>query len=170
MKWQQVLDDELKSARLECAGSWAEYVNNFADWKNFVTLTFEKEYSRDTVWQYWRTLVQMLNSDLYGHHYTRLVGHSYFSYCLAFERQDRGAYHLHALVDNRLNFKLIHDFWNHIAGFAWIEVIRKKEGCALYVSKYVIKEGDLVLYRPPEGLKIKPPAFLPIWYRALGRG
>jgi hypothetical protein len=165
MKWQQVLDDELKQARFECAGSWSDYVFEFANWKNFVTLTFEKEYSRETVWQYWRTLVQMLNSDLYGHHYTRLVGHSYFSYCLAFEKQERGAYHLHALVAGRLNFKMIHDFWGHIAGFAWISVINNKLGCARYVSKYVIKDGDIVLYRPPSGLEIKPPAFLPMWYR-----
>lgn len=169
MKWQQILDDELRSVRLELGSSWSDYVYNFSDWKNFVTLTFEKEYSRDTVWSYWRSLVQLLNNDLYGHHYTRVVGHCYFSYCLAFEKQERGAYHLHALVNDRLNFHLIHEFWNSVAGYAWISRIKDKEGCSKYVSKYVVKEGDLVMYRPKIGEKTKLPKFIPSWYLAQGR-
>jgi len=140
---------------------WSDYVFNFADWNSFITLTFERELSRDVVYSYWRSLIQNLNTDLFGNHYTRIVGHSYFAYCLAFEKQQRGAYHLHALISGRLNFKMIHDFWNHVAGFAWITSAKDKKAVSIYVSKYVVKEGDLLLYRP---LKQKIPAFQPLWY------
>lgn len=159
LQWS--LDQEIKVVRQGLPEVWSQYVYDFADWQSFITLTFEKELSRDTVYNYWRSLVQQLNKDLFGNHYTRIVGHCYFPYVLCFEKQERGAYHLHALTGGRLNYKMIHDFWNHVAGFAWITTARDKKAVSIYCTKYVIKEGDLVLYRP---LKTKQPAFTPFWY------
>jgi len=140
---------------------WSQYVYEFADWKSFLTLTFERELSRETVYKYWRTLVQFLNKDLFGNHYTRIVGHSYFSYALCFEKQERGAYHLHALVDDRLNFNLCHYFWRKVAGFLWIVPAKDKQAVSIYVSKYVVKEGDLEMYKLS---KYKRPSKVPSWY------
>jgi len=158
---QWFLDQEVKACKIDLPVSWSDYVFDFADWSSFVTLTFEKEYSRDTVYNYWRSLIQNLNHELYGSHYTRIVGHSYFPYCLCFEKQERGAYHLHALTAGILNYKMIHDFWNHVAGFAWITTAKDKRAVSIYCTKYVVKEGDLELYRPK---RIKQPKFKPMWY------
>jgi len=158
---QWTLDQEIKSARQGLPEVWSQYVYDFADWRTFVTFTFQKEYSRDTVLNYWRSLIQQLNTSLFGHHYTRIVGHSYFSYVVCFEKQERGAYHLHALTAGRINYKMIKDFAKHTSGWAQIESARDRKAVSIYCTKYVIKEGDLVLYRP---LKVKQPAFKPLWY------
>jgi len=159
LPWQEIYD---VSASL--VHQWSQYVYDFADWSTFITITFQKEYSRDTVHNFWRSIVQQLNRELYGNHYTRIVGHSYFSYCVAFEKQQRGAYHLHLLTSGFINYKMIHDYCNHENGrFAWIVSARDKKAVSVYVSKYVVKEGDLLLYR---ALKQKVPAFKPNWLLA----
>jgi hypothetical protein len=40
------------------------------------------------------------------------------------------------------------DIWNELAGFARIEAIRDSTAVRRYVSKYVVKGGELELGRP----------------------
>ena len=35
------------------------------------------------------------------------------------------------------------DYWNELAGFARIEAIRSNDAALRYVTKYVIKDGDI---------------------------
>jgi len=35
------------------------------------------------------------------------------------------------------------DYWNELAGFARIEAIRSNESALRYVTKYVIKDGEI---------------------------
>lgn len=142
---------------------WAGYVASVADWQVFLTLTWANVVERERVIFNWRQLVQVLNRDLYGNHYVRTVGHSYFSYVYALEAQRRGALHLHALVDQRLNFNLVHSWWNAVAGFAWARPIEDAEArnrTVFYVTKYVTKGGDIQVYKAGPW---KEPKFRPLW-------
>jgi hypothetical protein len=68
---------------------------------------------------------------------------------------------MHVLFDQPVNYEKIHQVWNKMSGFAWIEPVRDLERAVAYVAKYVTKDGDLVVYRPA---KVKQPAFQPLWY------
>lgn len=138
--------------------AWREFLVHF-EWQSFITLTFKDEVSRETVLKKFHSLVQILNRDLYGKHYTRIVGHSYFSYAVALESQRRGVLHVHMLVDKPIKFDLVHIVWNKIAGFAYIKPVKNKDVIG-YLLKYVTKGGDVDVYRCGEW---KDPAFLPMW-------
>src|SRR5512146_423516 len=122
----------------ELGKAWAEYVAGFAEWQSFLSLTFADrdrthDVTRDEAVFLWRRLVQALNKDLFGNHYTRIVGHSYFSYALAFEYQLRGTLHMHALVDRRTNWELANRLWRRMAGIIKIKGVEDVQGAARYL-------------------------------------
>lgn len=136
-------------------------MRSFAQWRLFITLTFEDdEVSLVTARSKFRKLIQILNSDLLGHHYTRMVGHCYFSYVIAWERQKRGAWHIHMLTDDNVNLDLLHAVWKRLSGFAWNSIVRD-QSIVGYLTKYISKGGDLEWYR--KGGLCRP-AFVPYWY------
>lgn len=145
---------------------WAEYLQSLTQWTGFWTLTFSDadrthDVTRDQSEFLWRRLVQSLNRDLYGKHYTRIVGHSYFSYALAFEYQTRGAIHMHALVDRVTNWERANAIWRHMAGIIKIKPVDDGLKAAKYLCKYVSKGGDIKLYIAKND---KPPSFKPMWF------
>ena len=117
----------------------AEWIADLKPWKVYGTLTFRDPKEVDVAFSFWRRLVQVLNRDAFGNHYSRKVGHSYFSYILATEYQQREALHYHFLDDRPLNFDLIHSWWGAAAGFAWIEKVKDRASCIGYISKYILK-------------------------------
>lgn len=145
---------------------WFLFVRDFAPWKSFITLTFKDIVTRDQSEHAFRFLVQYLNQKLYGNHYTRIVGHCYFSYVVGFEYQKRGALHMHVLVDKPVDFSAIHSLWCGLDkskprfGFAWIQPVNDLVGMARYMVKYVVKDGDLWMWKQK---KFKLPAFVPMW-------
>jgi len=145
---------------------WVRYVMYFADWRNFVTLTFEDIVTRDQSEHAFRFLVQFLNQSLYGNHYMRIVGHCYFSYVVGFEYQKRGALHMHFLADKPLHYDAVHGLWcgrdkkHPRFGFAWIRPIDDLEKDVRYVTKYISKDGDLWMWKQK---KFKLPKFVPMW-------
>src|SRR5215216_2946435 len=144
--------------RLLLRDQWETWIRGFADWKIFLTLTFRDEVTRDQAEHLFRFLVQVMNQELYGNHYVRIVGHSYFSYVAGFEHQKRGALHMHVLVDQPIKFQLVHSIWQTVAGYAWIEPVKDLDRAVAYVSKYVVKDGDLVVWKQK---KFKLPSFVP---------
>lgn len=138
------------------------WMRGFAVWRLFITLTFEDDtVSRETATAKFRKLLQILNTDLYGHHYTRIVGHCYFSYVIAWERQKRGAWHIHMLTDDNVNLQLMHDVWKRMSGFSWNTIVKDQEIVG-YLTKYITKGGDLDFYA--KECAGKAPAFVPMWY------
>jgi len=145
---------------------WADYLEHIAIWSSFWTMTFSEADRTHEVTEVeseflWRRLVQRLNIELYGKHYTRMIGHSYFSYALAFEYQKRGAIHMHALVDGITNWELANRVWRQMAGIIKIEPVDDGLKAAKYICKYVAKGGEINLYIAK---KCKPPSFKPMWY------
>lgn len=112
---------------------------------SFITLTFDNRYSEvgpDWVRGLWKKLVHELNKDVGGVHYKRKFKHSYFSYVMTLEYQTRGALHVHALVDNWINFEMVHRLWQSWAGFAWVRRVHPGSEHELhYVLKYVTKDS-----------------------------
>lgn len=154
----------------ELRDTWSEYIAGFAEWTSFWSLTFADrdrthDVTRSEAEFLWCRLVQSLNTDLFGNHYTRIVGHSYFSYALAFEFQKRGTLHMHALVDQKTNWQLANSIWRQMAGIIKIKPVSEVQGAARYLAKYVSKGGDVKMYRPKV---YKIPAFKPLWYDGIG--
>jgi hypothetical protein len=152
----------------EVQEAWAKQVQKMADWSAFITLTFSEidrvhAVTRDESFFMWRRLVQALNRRLYGNSYTRIVGHSYFSYALSFEYQKRGAIHMHALVDQVTDWEAINGLWRHMAGIVKVVPVRDLEKVCRYICKYVTKGGDVNLYRAIVR-PMKEPGFKPVWY------
>ena len=133
--------------------TWADF---FAE-KKFVgmshlTLTFDLKrwvatgVSVDSALFMWRRLVQALNENaLRTKDYQRKVGHSYFGYVVGVEFHKSGVVHLHAVVDNWIDYAFVHEWWNKRCGFAWITKLKigvedKKHGIR-YALKYAIKSG-----------------------------
>jgi len=146
------------------AGEMAEFIAGMADWKNFWTLTFEKEKTADVTKSLFLWMVKELNKNVYGKNYTNKVGHSYFQYVAGIEKQSRDVYHLHVLADQPINYDLIHALWGDRCGFAWIDGNLRDTGKVVnYVCKYVVKGGDLEVYKRNKPLI--PPKNKPIWWK-----
>jgi hypothetical protein len=168
------MDNHTTSPNDNLSSAWTNYVVGFAHWSTFLTLTFEQADRTHSVTQTeahfkFRRLVQVLNNDLYGHHYTRIVGHSYFAYALAFENHKSGLLHMHALLDNRTNWSLIKRYWQgdkrpYHMGIADIKRVDDLGKSAKYICKYVTKGGEIVLHKPD---KLKVPSFSPSWYTGI---
>jgi len=145
--------------------AWVEWIVNAKEWRTFLTLTYRNEVSRETALRDWRFLVRCLNRDLLGKHYTQKVGHSYFSYVVALEYQQRGVLHFHGLVDKPLNFEKVHRVWNRINGFVWISQIKSRIGTVEYICKYLTKGGDLIPFYSNKNFDVKKFVDeIPAWY------
>ena len=156
--------DEIK---VQLQEGWQEYIQGFAPWKLFLTLTFSQAdrfypVTQDQVVYDWRKLVRVLNKDLWGNNYTSKVHHSYFSYILAIEPHRSGALHAHALVDQPINPDLLEVYWNKIAGWEKIKTVAgDREKMSKYLSKYIIKGGMLYPYKSKSE---RVPTFQPYWW------
>jgi len=60
-----------------------------------------------------------------------------YNYIAVPERQERGAWHWHILIDLHLDHKEWERLWGH--GFVWIERVRSPRQAARYVGKYIAK-------------------------------
>jgi len=158
----RVIQDDV--GQVDLVNAYIEWIENFAPWRSMITLTVSNEHtcSRIVFIKRVRSLVQVLNRDLFGKHFFRICGHSYFSHILGIEFTTLGAIHGHMLVDQPINYELVHRFWNSVSGFAFIKPVDDLSAAARYVTKYVVKHQDLeMIYR---SRNFKRPAFSPSWY------
>jgi hypothetical protein len=104
----------------------------------------------------------MINRKLYGPRWWKQ--RRGINYCIAIERQERGVLHFHVLLadpglvellrhgwfkqDNGRWGNELNEMWNELAGFARIEAIKQSELVTRYVSKYVVKGGEIDLGGP----------------------
>lgn len=140
---------------------WTNFLASKSNWRLFETITFTDFLTREMITKKMRSLIQILNRDLFGNNYTRIVGHSYFGYAYALEHQKRGALHVHWLVDRAIRFDLVHGImklWDAHCEGEKVEGLRQ----VAYVSKYVTKGGDIELYVPKV---YKNPSFVPMWFQ-----
>ena len=141
---------------------YTDWLIRSADWSSFITLTFRDPIGYDPAYNKFRYLNQVLNRELFGKRYTRIVKHSYFSYILCAEYQCRDVLHFHLLVDRPVDFALIHNTWGNMAGFVQTKKIRNPFAAVRYAIKYVIKEGDIRIY---QAKALYQPRQYPIWWK-----
>jgi len=152
---------ESKNGRFTLYLEYSEWLTNLSDWSTFITLTFRNPIGYDPGLNKFKSLIQILNRDVFGKRYSRIVGHSYFSYILCPEYQQRDVLHFHALVYRPVNYQLIHDVWNNWAGFAQTKRIRNSNAAIRYANKYAIKDDDIYVYKTK---RFYEPISYPKWW------
>jgi hypothetical protein len=159
-----------KSGREVIGQAYYDWIARLKDWTSFSTFTLSEPREPDVAVKYLTRLIQVLNKSLYGDHYTKLVGHSYFNYVYGMEKQTRDVVHFHMLSDKPIDYALIHRWWGFAMGFAYIKKIESIEDCVQYVVKYVMKSGSdslsLFLEANPKG---KLPLVVPSWWFTYGK-
>jgi hypothetical protein len=154
-----------KKFREEIAGTYQDWLSNMCDWKVFVTLTFRDYKTPDVARALFRWWVKKNNEYAFGKRYSKKVGHSYFSYIMGLEYQKRDVVHFHVLIDSPINYSLTHELWGDRCGFAWIDgEIKQKCDVVKYVCKYVLKGGDIDIYKKKGNFYPDPQ---PNWWKGL---
>jgi len=140
--------------------AWVKFIEGFEPWYWYITLTFKDEVSQGRAEKQFGRFVRLINESLYGRHYrNRELG---VSWVKAIERQRRGVIHFHALVGGevwKLRRFTYMDLWREggffsngkrfqANGFAKIEKYNSKLGARYYLSKYVLKGGELDIFIP----------------------
>jgi len=138
-------------ASQERRAAWAEFLNQWA-WDWFGTFTFRGDFIHpESADKRFRVFVSKVNRALYGVRWYKKPGRA-VRWARALETQKRGVVHYHALLGGvglgelrRLTFM---DTWAELAGWARIEPPRSSEAVRAYVSKYVVKDGEIDLGGP----------------------
>lgn len=139
------------------------WVFGLANWKSFLSLTFRDEKTPDVALSLFKWFIRQNNEHAFGKHYTRTVGHSYFSYVFGLEYQTRDVVHFHALVDKPIDFAFVHKTWGERCGYAWIDGNLKSKAAAVnYVCKYCVKGGQIEAFVNKDN---QVPKIRPDWWR-----
>jgi len=105
----------------------------------FVTITFEEDIPPQKAERWVRELVSRLNQATLGKNYHGRVRHSFFGYLFVTERQSRGALHLHGLIDNRIDLRVVYAHAHAYGGLAHIERVRDPEAVIGYIFKSAVE-------------------------------
>lgn len=128
--------------------AWLEFLGRYHfDW--FATFTFRFDTHPEAAYKRFRYWVHVFNQELHGRRYAKhgLGMH----WCNALEYQRRGVVHFHAMLgdtqslENQTYKRVWKAFWYELAGFCDIGRIEDQVNVTAYVSKYVVKGGELEL-------------------------
>ncbi len=135
------------ATKTELRDAWIEFLAGYSfQW--FATLTFADRVHPEAALKRWRLFTNNLNRALYGRRWHK-TDHGGVWWVLGIEYQKRQVIHFHTLMGaehdlnqaaRRLSWM---DYWNEIAGFARIEAIRSNDAALRYVTKYVVKDGEI---------------------------
>jgi len=124
-------------------------------WDLFVTLTSEKQTHPEAMLKRFRYCMNKASDHVYGRHWDkRGTG---LQWVTGLERTKQGWPHSHAVVrfpgvsiagqEGRAIFDL--GYWQkrmtNTGGFAWLQIPRSGQAVVNYVTKYVVKDGELEL-------------------------
>lgn len=147
--------EDLQTAWGNLLGRWT--------WDLFGSHTFREDVHPEAAFKTFRLFISILNRKLYGPRY-RKHGKGITWVC-AMERQGRGVVHFHTMLKSAELVELmrttwrpgernnswvndVNGLWDALAGFARIEVIESAAAVQGYVSKYVLKGGEIELGGP----------------------
>lgn len=137
---------DMKVGREILQNEYSEWIREIANWQLFLTLTFRHPIGEERALGVLYAFIHGLNKKTFGKRYRRKVGRSYFSFVHAIEYQKRDVIHFHALIDKRIPIRFARALWEKWAGFIYIEKIKNKRDVTSYVSKYVLKGGQISVY------------------------
>jgi len=136
---QQISNKAIRDAWCQFIGRW--------EWSWFVTLTFKSDIHPERADKLFRVFVSKLNRKIYGRRWYK-QGHGGFPWVNALEYQRRGVIHFHSLFGGDIERLYTIDadcLWRELAGFAKIQKIRNAGAVQNYISKYVMKGGQISL-------------------------
>lgn len=132
--------------------AWREFIAGFGvQWQWFCTFTFTESVHPERAAKLFRLWIRRLNRALYGAHFER-KGRAGVYWVLAWEYQRRGVVHFHVLVGDvedlnvrarRLDWMDVWHGFGPPAGFARIEAVENQSAVRNYVTKYVVKGGEI---------------------------
>ena len=142
----------LRDAWIALLGRW--------EWEWFCTFTFRDLVHPEAADKRFRVLISQANRVLYGHRWHK-QGRG-LRWVRALEYQKRDVIHYHALIAGVQNLRRLTwmDRWHELAGYARIEPIDCAAAVSRYVSKYVVKGGEIDMGGP------LVPAVLPLFEAA----
>ena len=134
-------------------GAWCDWIAP-QPWDLFPTMTSEKQTHPEAMLKRFSYCMNSITRHVYGR--TRRPNDPAVQWLVGLERTKRGWPHLHGLVrfplvdirgpEGRNVFDL--GYWQKwmtdTGGFCWLELPRSVEATANYVTKYVLKDGELV--------------------------
>lgn len=152
--------------------AWSQWLSQ-EKWDVFLTLTDPGLSHPEHMYKRWRYFENSVNRSLYGNNYRRR-GQGIES-VVGLERQQRGSVHAHGLIrlpdhdaTDPLQFSWRHwqKFASELGGWARLDIPRSNTDVVAYVTKYVVKDGDLVLgenFRPnaPKSYGMTIPGYQP---------
>jgi len=130
----------LRTAWTQLLGRW--------EWEWFCTFTFRDSVHPEAADKRFRVFVSQCNRTLYGprwHKHGRGI-----RWVRALEYQKRDVIHYHALMAGVEDLRRLTwmDRWYEMAGIARIEQIESTDAVSRYVSKYVVKGGEIDMGGP----------------------
>lgn len=137
-------------------GTWGAWIGG-QPWDLFVTLTSEKQTHPEAMLKRFRYCMNKASDHVYGR--SRDANATRAQWVVGLERTKQGWPHSHAVVrfpgtdirgqEGRNVFDL--GYWQkwmtNTGGFAWLELPRSEQAVVQYVTKYVVKDGELELSR-----------------------
>jgi len=134
-----------ENSTYDICNAWCQFLGQW-QWEWFCTLTFRDIVHPEAANKSFRYFTSKLNRQLYGPRWYKKA-HGGIPWVRALEYQRRGVIHFHAMFADvagvrRLTFM---DEWGKIAGFARIEAIKDKWAVRRYITKYVLKDGEIEL-------------------------
>lgn len=121
-------------------------------WDAFLTLTDPGLSHPEHMTKRCRYFEATVNRDLYGNNHERR-GRG-IETLTGIERQERGSVHAHMLLRfpdhdirdrDQVSLAYLQKKAASLGGFAWLEVPRSQADVVAYVTKYVLKDGDIIL-------------------------
>jgi len=137
--------------------AWVEFIECFEPYHWYVTLTFKNAVTNTRANKQFHRYMRRINEALFGKRFRdKGLGVPYVN---ARERQFRGTPHFHTLIGGdvwklrRLSYM---DLWDkgegrkfNANGYARIWPYDKEQGAKVYVSKYIVKGGEIDVTIPP---------------------
>lgn len=131
--------------------AWSGWLSQ-RPWDLFVTLTSERRTHPEALHKRFRWYVHQISDEVYGRARTRRA--CPIEYVSGIERHKTGWPHSHALLrlpdvdlGDRAQLSLEHwqRYMTQTGGWCWLSRPRSQGDVTSYVTKYVVKDGDLVL-------------------------
>lgn len=136
----------------ELAGVWADWIQ-LEPWDLFVNQTFKDHVHPERADKLHRVFIRRVNELLYGRRFREKNLGIY--HVRALELQRRGVIHYHSLfrvpvgpVPWRQSIEAIWQDLDVVNGFCRVYPVTDRLGVARYVSKYVVKGGEIDVYCP----------------------
>lgn len=135
------------------AAGYAELMGRYA-LPLFVTQTFKNRSHPEAVAKAHRYFCNVYNRELHGNNWQR-KGFAGLQSVLGIERHKSGWPHAHAVIghpdldiagpDFAALRRSMQEFCTKEWGWSRVEVAKSTADCSIYVAKYVMKEGDIVI-------------------------